>query len=162
VGNGHFRVPHASDTLLHWYHDARASDHFPYSLKTMKPTETYEAARPYESIFFALHNFRFATVFFFMKIAESKKLVLGRCVIDFDEIKVWLMISSWRLNICKVYYILLEIFRANVGEECDNFETFNITVVSINQRSMHTVRRDVVVVAGEDSEWRKSGKIDVL
>jgi hypothetical protein len=60
------------------------------------------------------------------------------------------------------YYILLEIFRATVGEKCYNFEAFNVTVVSINQRSMHTVRPDVALVAGADSEWRKSGKIDVL
>ena len=41
-----------------------------------------------------------STLFFSMKIAESGKIVLVSCVIDFHDIQVWLRLSSLNLNSC--------------------------------------------------------------
>jgi hypothetical protein len=48
-----------------------------------------------------------------MKMAESRKIILGSCIIDFDEV----MVLSWSLNICKVIMLFL-IFKPNIEEEC--------------------------------------------
>lgn len=51
-----------------------------------------------------------------MKTAESRKLVLGSCIIDFDEIQVQLMVLSLNLNICKVMLVFLKFWPTHFGQ----------------------------------------------
>ena len=61
------------------------------------------------------HN-PFSTVFFSMKMAESKQIVLVSCIIDFDDIQVWLRQFSLDLNACKVMKAFL-IFSEQILEK---------------------------------------------
>ena len=53
------------------------------------------------------HN-RFSTHFFSMKMAELGKNVLVSCIIDLDDIQLWLWQFCLNLNICKVMTIFFK------------------------------------------------------
>ncbi len=61
------------------------------------------------------HN-RFSTLSFSMKIAESGKLVLVGCIIDFKDIQleVWLKQFSLNLNACKVMMVFFKFWSENL------------------------------------------------
>ena len=61
---------------------------------------------PHKNAFFP-HN-RFSTHFFSMKMAELGKNVLVSCIIDFDEIQLWLRQFCLNLNIYKVMAIFFK------------------------------------------------------
>ncbi len=54
------------------------------------------------------HN-RFSTLFFSMKIAESEKIVLASCMIEFKDIQVWLRHFSLNRNACRVMTVFFKI-----------------------------------------------------
>ena len=50
----------------------------------------------------------FSTLFFSMKMSESGKIVLVSCIIDFDDVQLWLRLLSLNLNACKVMMAFLK------------------------------------------------------
>ena len=64
-----------------------------------------------------------------MKMAESKKLVLVSCVIDFDDMQVCLRQFSLNLNAWKNYEGILDIFRPKFEEDRHNFAGFEIQTI---------------------------------
>ncbi len=55
------------------------------------------------------HN-RFSTLFFSMKVAESEIIVLANCILDFNDIQVWLRHFSLNLNDCRVMMVFYKIW----------------------------------------------------
>ena len=74
------------------------------------------------NLFFCLKNSlfshtRFATLFFSMKLTESEKIVLVSCIIDFDDIQVWLSMFSSNINACKVMMVFFKIWPENIKNQ---------------------------------------------
>jgi hypothetical protein len=52
---------------------------------------------------------RFSTLLFSMKVAESEKIVLASCIIEFKDLSVLLRHFSLNLNACRVITVFFEV-----------------------------------------------------
>ena len=75
----------------------------------------------YDAFFFAHKNSLFAhnrsaTVFSSIKLADSEKIISFSCIIDFNDIKVWIRVFSLSLNADLLLMPLSQVFSAVVTE----------------------------------------------
>jgi hypothetical protein len=54
------------------------------------------------------HHWNFFHCCFSMKTAESRKIILGSCIVDFDDVHVWARVFSLRFNIYKVMTVFFK------------------------------------------------------
>ena len=72
------------------------------------------------------HNW-FSTHFFYpfchiLKMTESEKIVVVRCLINFDNIQGWLRLFSLNLNACKVIMVSSKIWPKNIKKAFITFD----------------------------------------
>ncbi len=113
----------------------------------------------YDLIFFGHENSlfghnRFSTFFFSMKMAESEKIVLASCILDFKDIQVWLRHFSLNLNACRVMTVFYEIpgqiFKTRFKLKC-----LNQTCISLKS-SMQLARTIFLILPSSMRLWPKS------
>jgi hypothetical protein len=68
---------------------------------------------------------QFSTLFFSMKVAESRKIVLVNCIIDFKDAQVWL--KSFRLNL-NAYGVVMEFFKHLLKNQEDHHNFVGIEI----------------------------------
>ncbi len=78
------------------------------------------------------HN-RFSTLFFSMKIAESGKIVVVSCIIDFKDIQVWLRQFSLNLNAYKVMMVFFKIWPENLKKTIITLKALRFKLNCLNQ-----------------------------
>ncbi len=78
------------------------------------------------------HN-RFSTLFFSMKIAESEKIVLASCIIEFKDIQVWLRHFSLNLNACRVMTVFFKIWPENLKKTVITLQALRFKLKCLNQ-----------------------------
>ncbi len=115
------------------------------------------------------HN-RFSTLFFSIKIAESGKIGLVRCIIDFKDIQVWLGQFSLNLNACKVMMVFFKILPENLKNTVITLQALRFKLNCLNQTCISlksimqltkTIFPDSAIFIDkkrvENRLWRKSG-----